>query len=155
MSQLTPTTVKVENREYRVGRLDLFDALEVSRQIIPFAPILFGTVFNQIAHLLEISKDENSVSTEEYLSEIGQVLNAVEPFLYRLAMMDREKFEGMVKTCLTACERADATGKSFGKVCVNGQIMYADITIVDLIKLTFEVIKREIFPTLGAFSKLV
>ena len=152
MSQLTPTTVKVENREYRVGRLDLFDALEVSRQIIPFAPILFGTVFNQVAHLLEISKDENSVSTEEYLSEIGQVLNAVEPFLYRLAMMDREKFEGMVKTCLTACERADSTGKSFGKVCVNGQIMYADITIVDLIKLTFEVIKREIFPIFGAFK---
>lgn len=155
MSQSTPTTVIVDNRTYKVGRLDLFDALEVSRQIMPFAPILFGSVFQQIAHLLAVSKDENSVTPEEYLGEIQQVLNATEPFLYRLAMMDREKFESMVKICLAVCERSDASGKSFGKVCVNGQIMYADITIVDLIRLTFEVLKTNIFPTLGAFKGLI
>lgn len=149
--QLAPQTLVLGGHEYSIGRLDVFDAMHVTRLISPFAPVLIGTVFSQIQSLVAKSKEEGGASAEDFLSEVGSLVSACEPFLYRLAMLDRKSFEDIVKTCLSCVERR--TGKIFGRVIVEGNLMFSDMTTVEITRLTIAVIVRELRPIFAALDK--
>ena len=65
--------------------------------------------------------------------------------------MDREDFESVVKTCLSCVERK--TGKTYGRVFVNGNMMFADMDMNEILQLTIKVIDRELRPTIVGLLK--
>lgn len=152
MSELLPQTVMSGGHEYRVGRLDVFDALQVARLIAPMAPVFFGSIIGKIGDLMKASKESEGASASEVFSEVATTLEACEPILWRLASMDRKSFESIVKTCLSCVERRDA--KSFGRVMVDGNLMYGDIDLMTVIRLTITVVGREVRPIFAALGQL-
>lgn len=147
--KIEPETIVIGSREYRVGKLSLSDALHVARLIAPLAPSLFGEVLGHVAKLIEASKDENQVSPDEYVDEIKNLFLASEPTLYRLSMMARNDFESVVNTCLSCVEVKHDRG--FGRLVVDGALMYDDLDIVSALKLVMHVLAREIRPIIAVF----
>ena len=148
---IAPRTVSVGGHEYRIGQLSCFDSLHVARSISFLAPVFVGEVYGQIMKLLEASKDRPDVPAAKLLDEIVDIVRVSEPFLYRISMMDRAAFEGVVKTCLSCVERHD--GRSYGRVVIDGQMMYADIDAPTALELTLDVLVREIRPFFSALCR--
>lgn len=141
---IAPEPVVLGDREYMIGRLDCFDAMHVTRLISPLLPSFFGEIMTRVVDLVKKSKDEEGASIDDIFAEVTQVVALCEPLLYRLSLMDREKFESVVKTCLSCVERK--TGKTFGRVVVNGNLMFADMEMTEVLGLTVRVINRELRP---------
>lgn len=148
---IAPETVVLGEREYQIGRLDCFDAMHVARLVSPLLPAFFGQIFGRVLDLVQKSKDANSATLDDIFSEVGEVITLCEPLLYRVASMDRESFESVVKTCLSCVERK--TGKTYGRVFVNGNLMFADMDMNEILQLTIKVIDRELRPTIVGLLK--
>lgn len=151
MQILQPETVVLGSHEYKIGRLDCFDAMHVARIISPLLPAFFGQIFGRVLELVKKSKDEETASLEDIYSEIGEVVALCEPLLYRISMMDRGAFESVVKTCLSCVERK--TGKIYGRVIVDGNLMFSDMELSDIMNLVVKVIVRELRPTIAGLLK--
>ena len=148
-----PDTVVLGGQEYRVGSLNCFDALHVARLVSPFAPVLIGSIFGQVIELVQKSRDADGEATDT-IAEAVKLATVCEPFLYRLQMMERERFEDLVKVCLSCVERKDASGRSFGRVTTpDGVIMYADMDWLVTMQLVIRVIVRELRPIFATFSQ--
>ena len=148
---IAPETVVLGEREYQIGRLDCFDAMHVARLVSPLLPAFFGQIFGRVLDLVQKSKDANGATLDDIFSEVGEVITLCEPLLYRVASMDREIFESVVKTCLSCVERK--TGKTYGRVFVNGNLMFADMDMNEILQLTIKVIDRELRPTIVGLLK--
>lgn len=148
---IAPETVILGEREYQIGRLDCFDAMHVARLVSPLLPAFFGQIFGRVLDLVQKSKDANGATLDDIFSEVGEVITLCEPLLYRVARMDREDFESVVKTCLSCVERK--TGKTYGRVFVNGNLMFADMDMNEILQLTIKVIDRELRPTIVGLLK--
>lgn len=148
---IAPETVVLGEREYQIGRLDCFDAMHVARLVSPLLPAFFGQIFGRVLDLVQKSKDANGATLDDIFSEVGEVITLCEPLLYRVASMDRESFESVVKTCLSCVERK--TGKTYGRVFVNGNLMFADMDMNEILQLTIKVINRELRPTIVGLLK--
>ena len=151
MNNIAPETVVMGEHEYRIGRLDCFDALHVARIISPLLPAFFGQIFGRVLDLVQKSKSEDGASLDDVYSEIGEVIALCEPLLYRISAMDRDAFESVVKTCLSCVERK--TGKIFGRVIVDGNLMFADMELSEILSLSVKVIIRELRPTIAGLLK--
>lgn len=148
---IAPETVVLGEREYQIGRLDCFDAMHVARLVSPLLPAFFGQIFGRVLDLVQKSKDANGATLDDIFSEVGEVITLCEPLLYRVASMDRESFESVVKTCLSCVERK--TGKTYGRVFVDGNLMFADMDMNEILQLTIKVIDRELRPTIVGLLK--
>lgn len=148
---IAPETVVLGEREYQIGRLDCFDVMHVARLVSPLLPAFFGQIFGRMLDLVQKSKDANGATLDDIFSEVGEVITLCEPLLYRVASMDRESFESVVKTCLSCVERK--TGKTYGRVFVNGNMMFADMDMNEILQLTIKVIDRELRPTIVGLLK--
>lgn len=148
---IAPETVILGEREYQIGRLDCFDAMHVARLVSPLLPAFFGQIFGRVLDLVQKSKDANGATLDDIFSEVGEVIKLCEPLLYRVASMDRESFESVVKTCLSCVERK--TGKTYGRVFVNGNLMFADMDMNEILQLMIKVIDRELRPTIVGLLK--
>ena len=140
----------VGGSEYRIGRLDVFDALHVARMIAPLAPVFVGQIYSQVIALVEKYR-ETGEDPAKLLSESVELVRAMEPILYRLSLMDRASFESVIKTCLKAVERKD--GRNYGRVMVDGNLMYADLGAGEIFQLVIAVIGRELRPIFAALFK--
>lgn len=148
---LQPQTVVLGGQEYRIGRLDLFDAMHVTRLISPFVPVLFGQIFDQVVALYAKSKEADGASAEDILGEARDLIAVCEPLLLRLSVMRRDDFESVIKTCLSCVERK--TGKTYGFVMIDGNLMFADMDMGDVLQLAIRVIIREVRPMFASLTK--
>lgn len=143
--------LEINGVQYAIGSLNTFDALHVARLIAPLAPVLFGDVFSRLGDLFAKSAQKEDASPEDLAREIGDLIMIAEPFIYRVSAMDRASFEDLVNTCLSCVERK--SGSTFSHVIVNGNLMFADMDIVTVLKLTVNVIAREIRPIIAVLLK--
>lgn len=148
--EMASQVATVGGREYRIGRLDVFDALHVARMIAPLAPVFVGQVYAQVMALVAKYRDSGE-EPEKLLNESVELIRMLEPMLYRLSLMDRASFESVVKTCLKAVERKD--GRIYGRVMSDGNLMYADLGAAEIFQLVIAVIGRELRPIFAALFK--
>lgn len=149
---MAPKTASIGGHEYRIGRLNCFEQLHVARQIAPLAPILVGQIYGKVLALIQKYRDGEADNAAESLDEVIDLVRDLEPFLYRLSLMSRDSFESVVRTCLSCVERCD--GRTFGRVMVDGNLMYADMDGATVMQLVLIVVVREVRPFIAAlFSR--
>lgn len=141
-----PVHITVSGREYVLGRLNLFDALEVSRLIAPIAPILLSEVIGKLAAELQ---DENA-KPEERLLTIATLLSASQPVLKIISEMPRADFQSIITMCLSVVEKKTASG--YARLMQNGQLMFDDLDTMSAIALTIHVIARELNPIIASLA---
>ena len=141
-----PVHITVSGREYVLGRLNLFDALEVSRLIAPIAPILLSEVIGKLAAELQ---DENA-KPEERLLTIATLLSASQPVLKIISEMPRADCQSSIPMCLSVVEKNTASG--YARLMQNGQLMFDDLDTMSAIALTIHVIARELNPIIASLA---
>lgn len=146
VSAPAPETVKVGDAEYRLGKLDLFSSLEVSRLAAPTLPILFSGVIEGFLHMWQ----EKSGASESagMMDELVMVLSVSKPLLDQIAAMPKEQFDSIVSTCLSCVEKK--RGKLWSPVIKDG-VPFDDLSAGDSLILTLRVLIREIRPIGAAF----
>lgn len=150
MSILEPKKVKVGGVDYMIGRLDLFDAMNLSRICAPILPVLFHEVLSRVALAVLQSKDEEAATPEERIAEIGTLIQLSTPILQAIAKMPRDDFETVIRTGLSCIERR--VGKSWQKVMQNGELIFDDIDQQTAFTLVVHVLARELRPTIAALG---
>ena len=147
---LEPKKVKVGEHEYMIGRLDLFEASNLSRLCAPILPVLFHEVLSRVALEVLKSKDSETATPEERITEIGQLISICEPVLKAIADMKRADFETVLRTALSCVERKQ--GKTWAKVMPDGVLAFDDIDVQTCFTLVIHVLSRELRPTIAALG---
>lgn len=142
---IEPTKVMVGGHEFSIGRLDLFEALNVSRLVSPILPVLFGNVLSKIVEAFEKSKDSEGATDEDRLNEIAFLITSSQPCLQVLAQMPKEDFETVIKTCLGCVEIKNDAG-TWTRLMSNGVLVRQDLNQTEALILTVRVICRELRP---------
>lgn len=150
MGMLEPKKVTVGGIEYMVGRLDLFEAMNLSRICAPILPVLFHEVLSRVALAVLQSKDEEAATPEERIAEIGTLIQLSTPILKAIAAMPREDFDAVIKTSLGCIERR--VGKTWQKVMKDGVLAFDDIDQQMAFTLVVHVLARELRPTIAALG---
>lgn len=150
MGMLEPKKVKVGGIEYMIGRLDLFEAMNLSRICAPILPVLFHEVLSRVALAVLQSKKEEEATPEERIEEIGMLIHMSTPILQAIAKMPRDDFETVIRTGLSCIERR--VGKSWQKVMQNGELIFDDIDQQTAFTLVVHVLARELRPTIAALG---
>lgn len=150
MGMLEPKKVTVGGIEYMIGRLDLFEAMNLSRICAPILPVLFHEVLSRVALAVLQSKKEDEATPEERIAEIGTLIQLSTPILQAIAKMPRDDFETVIRTGLSCIERR--VGKSWQKVMQNGELIFDDIDQQTAFTLVVHVLARELRPTIAALG---
>ena len=145
-------TVKVNlgSHEYCIGRLDLFDSLNVSRLAAPVLPVIFHEVLSKVALEVLNSKPEEEATAEDRVEAIGKLIYLSAPALQAIASMPEDDFKKIVTTCLSCIERR--VEKTWARLIIDGQIAFADLTQQDALTLVIRVLARELRPTIAALG---
>lgn len=149
---LEPTEIKVGPHTYMLGRLDMFEALDVCRRAAPILPVLFHEVLSKVALEVLKSKDEGEASAEDRIDELGRLISMSQPALKAIAAMPREDYMTIIRVCLSCAERK--VGKTWAKVVVDGNLMFSDIEQADVLQIVIRVLGRELRPTIAALLGL-
>ena len=150
MAMLEPKKVKVGGIEYMIGRLDLFEAMNLSRICAPILPVLFHEVLSRVALAVLQSKKEDEATPEERIEEIGTLIQLSTPILQAIAKMPRADFDSVIKTGLSCIERR--VGKTWQKIMQNGELIFDDIDQQTAFTLVVHVLARELRPTIAALG---
>ena len=150
MAMLEPKKVKVGGIEYMIGRLDLFEAMNLSRICAPILPVLFHEVLSRVALAVLQSKKEDEATPEERIEEIGTLIQLSTPILQAIAKMPRADFDSVIKTGLSCIERR--VGKTWQKIMQNGELIFDDIDQQTSFTLVVHVLARELRPTIAALG---
>ena len=150
MAMLEPRKVKVGGVEYMIGRLDLFEAMNLSRICAPILPVLFHEVLSRVALAVLQSKKEDEATPEERIEEIGTLIQLSTPILQAIAKMPRADFDSVIKTGLSCIERR--VGKTWQKIMQNGELIFDDIDQQTAFTLVVHVLARELRPTIAALG---
>lgn len=145
---LEPTKCTVGGREYMLGRLDMFEALDVARRAAPILPIIFHEVLSKV--MLEVlqSKDDASATAADRVEEMGKLIYMSAPALQAIAAMPKDDYLTIIKTCLSCAERR--VDKTWAKVMIDGNLMFQDLTQAEVMELVIRVLCRELRPTIDA-----
>ena len=152
MARLENKRISLNGQEYLIGRLDLFQALNLSRLCSPILPILFSHVFANVARQIAQSKDSDKASIDEKLDEIASLIAVCEPVFDRLAAMPEADFKTIVFTGLSAVSRSQ-DGKTWAPMVNDNALMFDDIELASLIQIIAHVLVRELRPTFDAYLK--
>lgn len=150
MSILEPKKVKVGGVDYMIGRLDLFEAMNLSRICSPILPVLFHEVLSRVALAVLHSKKEDEATPEERIAEIGTLIQLSTPILQAIAKMPRDDFETVIRTGLSCIERR--VGKAWQKIMQGGELIFDDIDQQTAFTLVVHVLARELRPTIAALG---
>lgn len=150
MGTLEPKNLTLNGLEFSIGRLDLFDALNVSRIVAPILPVLLSETLGALVQAMDKSKSVDDASEADRISELARLIVLCEPVFKSIASMPRADFESVVKTCLSACEIR--VGKSWSRVVQNGQMMFDNIDQTTALILCVQVIWRELNPIVAALN---
>lgn len=150
MGMLEPKKVTVGGSEFMIGRLDLFEAMNLSRICAPILPVLFHEVLSRVALAVLQSKKEDEATPEERIEEIGTLIQLSTPILQAIAKMPRADFDSVIKTGLSCIERR--VGKTWQKIMQNGELIFDDIDLQTAFTLVVHVLARELRPTIAALG---
>lgn len=147
---MEPTKFTVGGHEYLIGRLDLFQSLNLSRLTGPILPVIFHEVLSKVALEVLNSKDEKEATTDDRIEAVGKLIYLSAPALQAIAKMPEKDFKTVISTCLSCAERHN--GKTWTRVLVEGQPAFADITQQEALTIVFHVLARELRPTIAALG---
>ena len=145
---ITTTEIKVGGYEYTLGRLDMFEALDVARRAAPVLPIIFHEVLSKVMLQVLQSKDEATATAQDRVEEMGKLIYMSAPALQAIAAMPKDDYFTIVKTCLSCAERR--VGKTWARVMVDGNLLFQDMTQADVLEIVIRVLGRELRPTIDA-----
>lgn len=149
---LAPERLTLEGAEYTIGRLDLFQSLNLTRLVSPLLPVLFNDVFSNALRAIFASKDRGEATLEEVIQEVNLVVGISEPLLIRFAQLSEADYRKIIETCLGCCERK--AGDKWVRVHENGTLRFMDMDNATVLNLCFRVIVRELRPTIAAYVKV-
>lgn len=127
------TETQLNGQTYRIGRLNAFQQLHVSRKVGPLLPRL-------VPAFLAVAQDADAFGKPEQLAQMAA------PFLDALAEMDDASIEYVAATCLSVVHRQQ--GASWGPVW-NKQancLMFDDVDLGTLLPLVVQVITENLGP---------
>lgn len=135
---------------YRTGRLNAFQQLHVSRRL---APIFMA----QVTGLREAMKDPETVeslkkSTGESPHEMV-IAQSLGPVMTAISKMADADVDFILTTCLSVVERDVGSGTWAKVLAPTGQLMYEDITMVDLIQIAAAVVRENCADFMDAEGK--
>lgn len=117
-------------QQYSIGKLSAFKQLHVARRV---APILTGLA-------------DMAMASEGKKLDFKQ---AVEPMVIAVSKLSDEDTEMIIGTCLEVVSRK-TSNKTMAPVFKDGNNMFDDLNMIDLLRLTAEVIKVNLGNTFGA-----
>ena len=150
MALLEPKKVELDGSTYLINRLDLFEAMNLSRICAPILPVLFHEVLSRVAMAVLKSKPEGEATPEDRVTEIGALIQLSTPILKAIAAMPRGDFDAVIKTALGCIERR--VGKTWQKVMKDGVLAFDDIDQQMAFTLVIHVLARELRPTIAALG---
>ena len=151
MAVQQPERVALEGNDYVIGRLTLFQSLNLTRLISPLLPVLFSDVFTNALRTLYASKKLGEAKLEDVLAEINLVVGISEPVLIRFAQLSEGDYKKVLDTCLSCVERKQ--NEHWVKVWENGVTRFDDMETSIVFNLVFRVIVRELRPFIAAYMK--
>lgn len=120
--------IEIEGQVYSIGKMDVFTQFHVVRRLGPLAPTILA--------YLEKPKEER------------QLLDLFYPLMGLISTLSDADTDYILHQCLATVTRKQAGG--WAKVQSAGGLMFDDITMPTMLKLTWEVILKDIasfFPT--------
>lgn len=126
-----PTTITIGADTYQIGRLDAKKQFHVGRRLMP--------VQTALAAAAAAAAKAREASVEAWLAAFMGPVGKV------VATMPEEDVNYILDTCLAVVKRQQ--GERFAPVQTNGMLMFTDIDMQTMLKLTIEVVKEN----LGSF----
>ncbi len=105
--------------EYQIGLIDAFEQLKLARLLSPSLPIV-----------------------EAIIAERNEDKDLTVPMMLLLGQLSEEDCEAVVRQCLGAVTRKQASG--WAKIMVNGVMMFSDITLYEMLQLSSSVITENL-----------
>ena len=125
------TEINISGTPYRIGKLDAFKQFHVARRL---APIQLAMGLSAEA----LTKKAGEATEEQMLAAI------MGPIATELAKMPQADVDYILHTCLAVCSRGDQAGAFAPVLAQNGALMFSDIGMVQMIRLTIEVIRNNL-----------
>lgn len=131
--------VTLSDKTYRIGRLNAINQSYVFKRIAPLVLSALGALSN-IGQFIKNDKSDGDKHNDASMS-VDYVAMAA-PFVSVLAKMPDDDMTFVFKVCLEKVSMID--GKESHPIMVNGQIMYDTIPLLDLMHLTWLVIRDDL-----------
>lgn len=127
------STTEIKGATYSIGRLTPRQSFHVMRRLIPVQAALFAA--------LEGAKEAASKSQDAWMAALlGPVGDAV-------ARLPEADVDYLFDTCLAVVSRQQA--ERFAPIQVQGQLMFADIDMSTMLRLTMAVVKENLSDFFG------
>ncbi len=134
MQAAQETEIEIDGKVYRVGRLNAKQQLHVFRRLGPLLAAIGKPVGEMVRAYGSLKEAEGSGK-----ASLGDVL---EPVMNELAKMPDAEVDYVIDTCLSACSRRE--GDRFAPMMRQGVLVFQDIDMVAMVRLSIEVIKDNI-----------
>jgi hypothetical protein len=129
--------VELGGTRYRGGRLDAFKQYHVFRKLLP---VLAGMGATYVE--MNEGEDIDIFANPKFWMSLGPAANA-------MAEMSQGDSEFVLKTCLAVVQRWN--GQQWVRICAaNGELMFEDIDMMQMLQLGFEVMKDNLGSFFGA-----
>lgn len=127
----------VGKRTYVTGRLDAFKQLHVSRKLAPLVMALQGSLGGLKPEDFEIAKENDDAA-------VALFANSANPMVEAFSKMPNEDVDYIVGACLDVCQARDPTAGALSPVRVAGKMMFDDVDMAVVMRLTFAVVKENL-----------
>ena len=125
--------IEIDGQFYSIGKMDVFTQFHVVRRLGPLAPTILAYLEKPVAE--------------------RQLLDLFYPLMGLISTLSDADTNYILNECLSTVSRKQGTG--WAKIQSSGGLMFDDITMPAMLKLTWEVILKDIasfFPTAPVIS---
>lgn len=129
--------VTLQDKNFRVGKLNALDQLYVYKRLSPILPA-FAIGFEKVGKLAEAGE----LAEEENLISMSEMVLAFSPIIETFSRIPDDDMDFILKTCLAVVQIQD--GKEWHPVASNGHIMYDSLDVSDMLNLVFYVVRDEL-----------
>ena len=124
------TEIEVGGQLYRIGKLDAFKQFHVARRLAPI----------QLAMGLSAGEMMAKGAEANETAMLGAIMG---PIAEIVAKMPEDDVNYILRTCLAVCTRSQGENK-WARVMVDANLMFADIDMTHMMRLTIEVVKENL-----------
>jgi hypothetical protein len=138
--------VELGGIRYQVNKMNVFDQAHVARKV---APIVFGMGKGYSQALTNLGATDGEVppsNGEDDPSRNSIMFDAMVPITEILASMSDEDVNYVLKKCLAVCQRFN--GQQWVPMMRGGNLMFEDLDLNTLVKLTMEVVTDNLGPSM-------
>lgn len=123
-----PTTIDLQGQSYQIGRLNPLTQFHVSRRLGPIVASMGGEA-------LRMAVDKKTLGLDDWLAFLGPISEV-------LAKMSDEDVNYIIGVCMSVIQRRQ--GEKWARIQINGQLIFEDIDMMMMLRLTSEVIKENL-----------